>query len=83
MDIEHNAKNLLFLIAQLSADNPKSCAQLHGKPDEVLAGLRQLHLLHLITGTITHGRIKDPLGYQWASAENILLTKRGEAFRPL
>lgn len=29
------------------------------------------------------GSIKDPLGYQWASAKNILLTKRGEAFKPV
>lgn len=81
MDIEHNAKNLLSLIAQLSAEHPKSSTQLHGKHEEVLAGLRQLYLLRLITGTITHGRISDPLGYQWAAAENILLTKRGKAFK--
>ena len=83
MDIEHNAKNLQSLIEQLSIDKPKSSSELLGKPEEILAGLRELYLLKLITGTITHGSIKDPLGYQWASAKNILLTKRGEAFKPV
>lgn len=82
MDIEHNARHLQSLIEQLSADNPKSATELQGKPDEVLAGLRELYLLKLITGTFIHGHIIDPLGHQWMGAENILLTRRGLAFKP-
>lgn len=77
MDIEHNAKNLQSLIEQLSIDKPKSSSELLGKPEEILAGLRELYLLKLITGTVIHGHIRDPLGYQWIGAENILLTRRG------
>jgi hypothetical protein len=83
MDIEHNAKHLQSLIEQLSVDNPKSSSELLGKPEEILAGLRELYLLKLITATFTHGQIIDPLGPQWVGAENILLTRRGMAFKPL
>ena len=82
-DIEHNAKNLQSLIEQLSIDKPKSSSELLGKPEEILAGLRELYLLKLITGTVIHGHIRDPLGYQWIGAENILLTRRGAAFKPV
>ncbi|AIG01999.1 Uncharacterised protein [Pseudomonas fluorescens] len=83
MDIEHNAKTLQSLIEQLCADHPKSFTELQGRPDEVLAGLRELYLLKLITGTFTHGHVIDPLGYQWIGAKNILLTRRGMAFKPV
>ncbi len=83
MDIENNARNLQSLIEQLSVDSPKSSTELLGKPDEILAGLRELFLLKLITGTFTQGQVSDPLGYQWTGAENILLTKRGMVFKPL
>ncbi|NMX65372.1 hypothetical protein HBO12_24440 [Pseudomonas sp. WS 5059] len=83
MDIEHNAKHLQSLIEQLSVDNPKSSSELRGKPEEILAGLRELYLLKLITGTFTLGHIVDPLGHQWIGAQNILLTRRGMAFKPL
>jgi len=83
MDIEQSVVVLQSLIAQLSVDTPKCSADLSGEPDEVLAGLRELYLLHLITGTFVNGEIFDPLGYQWISANNLLLTKRGETLKPL
>jgi hypothetical protein len=83
MDIEQSVVVLQSLIAQLSVDTPKCSTDFAGEPDEVLAGLRELYLLHLITATFINGNIVDPLGYQWISADNILLTKRGAALKPL
>lgn len=83
MDMEQSVAILQSLILQLSADTPKCSTELQGQPDDVLAGLRELYLLHLITGTFVNGDIVDPLGCQWISARNILLTPRGVSLKPL
>lgn len=83
MDIEQNAALLQSLIVQLSLDTPRSSAQLQGEPEKVLAGLRELYLLQLIEGCFVNGQVSDPLGFQWISATDITLTKRGAALKPL